>query len=137
MTRRKKLKTPSEVLEIYNQELAKGLEQKLSPAAFELKFSFRSPKVAALSGFVIFPNGYLLEFDEIIQQERNQVSRAKYRYQVMDNKKNLVFRYDNVAHHPETTTHPHHKHLPGKIVNSSAPNLIEVIEEVELFIIKQ
>ncbi len=137
MTRRKKLKRPSEVLEIYSKELIKGLEQKLSPAAFELNASFRSSKIASLSGFVVFSGGYILEFDEIIKQIGNEIERLKYRYHVMDKDKQLVFRYDNVNHHPEISTHPHHKHLPDSIVKSSAPNLIEIIEEVETLIIKQ
>ena len=136
MTRRAKLKRPSQVLELYSQQLIKGLTSRLSPSEFELNYSFRSPKVAYISGFAVFRNGALLEFDEVIKQENNQVSRLKYRYHVMDSGKSLLFRYDNVAHHPEIKSHPHHKHLLNKVVESSTPSLVDVVNEITTLVIK-
>lgn len=136
MTRRKKLEKPSEILKIYSEKLSQGFENRLSPMSFEVNFSFRSLRTAFLTGFVVFRNGWMLKFDEIIQQQSNQVVRLKYRYHVMDKDKQLIFRYDNVAHFPKIKTHPHHKHLPNKVEQSSNPNLIDVIEEIELKIIK-
>lgn len=137
MKQKKKLKKPSELLELYSKDLSKGLEEKLSPSAFELSLSFRSPKVAYISGFIIFRNGWILEFDEIIRQESNKVVILKYRYHVMDKNKQLILRYDNVPHFPKIKTHPHHKHLPGKVIESKVPNLLEVVREIELKILKQ
>ena len=135
MTRREKLKKPSKILKLYSEKLSQGFESRLSPISFDINFSFRSLKTAFLTGFVVFRNGWLLEFDEIIQQKNNNIVRLKYRYHVMDKNKELVFRYDNVAHFPEIKTHPHHKHLPNKVIESNFPNLLDVIEEVEIMII--
>jgi len=137
MTRRKKLKKPSELLDLYSQQLNLGIEKKLSPISFELSLSYRSPRVAHISGYVMFRKGWVLEFNEIITQERIEIKKLKYRYHVMGKNKQLIFRYDNVPHFPKIKTHPHHKHTKDKVVESKAPGLLEVIEEVETLIVKE
>lgn len=137
MTRKKKLRKPSELLNLYSQKLNLGLEKKLSPLAFELTFHYRSPHIAHISGYVMFRTRLMLEFDEIITQERNQINKLKYRYHVMDKDKQFIFRYDNVPHFPKINTHPHHKHTRNSVVESQDPGLIEVIDEVETLIIKE
>ncbi len=137
MTRRKKLKKPSELLNLYSQKLNLGLEEKLSPLAFELTFHYRSPRIAHISGYVMFRTRVMLEFDEIITQERNRINKLKYRYHVMDKDKQLIFRYDNVSHFPKIKTHPHHKHTKHEVTESQVPGLLEVIDEIETLIIKE
>lgn len=137
MTRRKKLKKPSELLNLYSQKLNLGVEKKLSPVSFELNFSYRSPRVAHISGYVVFRTGWVLEFDEIIGQERIEIKKLKYRYHVMDKRKKLIFRYDNVPHFPKIRTHPQHKHTKDKVIESKALGLLEVIEEIETLIVKE
>ena len=43
----------------------------------------------------------------------------KYRFHYMSSREEMLFRYDNAPHHPGTETHPHHKHVPGKIISDS------------------
>jgi len=93
--------------------------------------------VAHISGYVVFRTGWILEFDEIITQERIEIKKLKYRYHVMDKNKQLIFRYDNVPHFPKIRTHPHHKHTKGKVIESKTVGLLEVIEEIETLIIAQ
>lgn len=137
MTRRKKLKRPSELLNLYSQQLNLGIEKKLSPISFELSFSYRSPRVAHISGYVMFRKGWVLEFDEIITQQRIEIKKLKYRYHVMDKDKQLIFRYDNVPHFQKIKTYPHHKHTKDKVTESKEPGLLEVIEEIEMLIVKE
>ena len=42
----------------------------------------------------------------------------------------LIFRYDNIAHHPELSSFPSHKHYKNKIVDSSIVDLKQVVEEI-------
>ena len=135
MTRRKKLKKPSELLNIYSEKLSLGIEKKLSPISFELTFQYRSPRVAHISGYLVFRKGWTLEFDEIIIQERIQIKKLKYRYHVMDKSKILIFRYDNVPHFPKIKTHPDHKHTKNRVIESQAPGLLEVVDEIESLIL--
>ena len=48
----------------------------------------------------------------------------------MNNDGALIFRYDNVPHHPGVATFPHHKHLQDTVVESDHMNLKQVVEEV-------
>jgi hypothetical protein len=44
----------------------------------------------------------------------------------------VVFRYDMAPHHKEIKTFPHHKHLGSeKVIESLAPSLGEVLQEIE------
>ncbi len=135
MRQKKKLRKPSELLKLYSRALNQGIEERFSPLAFELSFSYRSPRVAHISGYAVFRNGWILEFDEVLKQEGLVVAKDKYRYHVMDQNKELIFRYDNVAHFPKLKTYPHHKHLSQTVVESTAPDLLQVIEEIEKSII--
>ena len=76
-------------------------------------------------GRIVFYNGDILEFTESITP-----ARIRYRYHYMNADGALIFRYDNVPHHTEISTFPHHKHLKDKIVGSSHVNLKQVVEEV-------
>ncbi len=76
-------------------------------------------------GRIVFYNGDIREFTESITPDR-----IRYRYHYMNSDGALIFRYDNVPHHPKVDTFPHHKHLKGKIVGSSHVNLKQVVEEV-------
>lgn len=137
MTRRKKLRRPSELLNLYSQKLSLSIEKELSPLSFELNFQYRSPHAAHISGYIVFRTGWKLEFDEIIKQERTHVIKLKYRYHLMDKTKRLIFRYDNVPHFPKLKSHPHHKHIKDNVVESDIPGLLEVIRETETLIIKE
>lgn len=137
MIQKKKLQKPSELLNLYSQKLNQGLEKRLSPIVFELNFQYRSPHIAIISGYIVFRPGWILEFDEVMKQESNRVERLKYRYHVMDKQKQLILRYDNVPHFPKIKTHPHHKHIKDTVTSSQAPDLLEVIDEVEALIITE
>lgn len=136
MIRKKKLQKPSELLNLYSKKLTHEVQKKLSPLAFNLNFQYRSPHIARISGYVVFRTGWILEFDEIIEQEKTKIVKRKYRYHLMDKAKQLVFRYDNVAHFPKIKSYPHHKHLQNEVVVSNNPDLLEVIDEIETLIVK-
>lgn len=76
-------------------------------------------------GRIVFYNGCILEFTESITPDR-----IRYRYHYMYNDGTLIFRYDNVPHHPGLATFPHHKHLQDTAVESDHVNLKQVVEEV-------
>jgi hypothetical protein len=55
-------------------------------------------------------NGGLLEMFERFQVLEGNVQVAKYSFHWQDATGQLVKRWDNVAHHPEVPTYPHHVH---------------------------
>ena len=137
MRQKMKSKKPSELLNLYSKKLNSGIEKKLSPLSFVLNLQYRSPHIAQISGFVVFRTGWVLEFDEILEQEKTKVMKRKYRYHLMNKAKEMLFRYDNVAHHPEIASHPDHKHVANKVLESKNPGLLEVIDEIENLIVKE
>lgn len=44
-----------------------------------------------------------------------------------------IFRYDNAPHHPEISTHPHHKHSgSGDTLSATQePTLSQILSEIE------
>lgn len=92
---------------------------------------------ARIEGRLRFWNGSLLEFIEVLEEHGLILAKMDYAYHYQDGDKNLVFRYDNAPHHPEVTTHPHHKHLRRvalqveTIEPSSAPQLWDVLREID------
>ncbi len=81
-----------------------------------------------ISGKIVFENGHSLEFAEVVDTE--QTTKIKYRYQYMDEKQSLIFRYDNAPHHKEVKSFPHHKHAPNKVTDSKEPHLNDILLEV-------
>jgi len=81
-----------------------------------------------ITGTVTFENGHLLEFMEMVDVE--QAGKVKYRYQYMDEARNLLFRYDNPPHHVKIDSFPHHKHLTYKVISSQEPGLRDVLFEI-------
>jgi len=71
-------------------------------------------------------DGSLLHFREFVDTEYT-IDRKIYAYQYMNNRKQIVFRYDNSDHHQHLNlpTHPHHKHDGSEeiIVASTGPHL--------------
>ena len=81
-----------------------------------------------ISGKIVFENGHSLEFAEVVDTE--QATKVKYRYQYMDEKQLLIFRYDNAPHHKEVKSFPHHRHTPNKVTDSNEPGLNNILLEI-------
>ena len=67
--------------------------------------------------------------DLIVQQE----IIIKYRYTYHYQKGNQVlFRYDNSAHHPHLANFPYHKHTAdGEVIPAAPPDLREILHEID------
>ena len=59
---------------------------------------------------VTFDDGSLLEMFERFQVVNGQLLVTKYRFHWQDAAGRLLKRWDNAAHHPQVSTHPHHVH---------------------------
>ncbi len=63
------------------------------------RFFGSTKKEAYIRGNLIFLDLSCLEFGIYMLEKRRKVYFDKYRFQYMDNKKDLVFRYDNAPHY--------------------------------------
>lgn len=59
---------------------------------------------------ITFQDGSLLEMFERFQIVNGQLVVTKYRFHWQDAAGRLLKRWDNAAHHPQVSTHPHHVH---------------------------
>ncbi len=87
-----------------------------------------------------FWNGSLFEFVEILAIRDLVLIKTDYTYHYQDGEGRLIFRYDNAPHHPEVSTHPHHKHIANpktqveSIESVLPPHLNEVLQEIDQFL---
>ena len=79
-------------------------------------------------------DGSVLHVREYLDVETT-VDRLMHVYQYVDPAGGLVFRYDNTGHHKKRSlpTYPHHKHQGSEqnVLHSPAPNLADVLGEIE------
>lgn len=103
----------------------------LSTISYEKRGSYEG----FLRGELYFVDDSMLHVRESLDTETS-VDRLMYAYQYVDASKKLVFRYDNTGHHKKLAlpTYPHHKHDGSEehVIASHAPNLANVLQEIEL-----
>lgn len=96
------------------------------------KESFAQTK-GSIEGEVYFNDNSQLDFNEVVNTHNH--AKEKYAYHYMNKSKELIFRYDNVKHHPEVKTFPHHKHTPTGLQECKEPNIGTVLSEIEKVIL--
>ncbi len=78
---------------------------------------------------------FKLEFIEVVRlTDQGNPQKKKYKYHFQDDTNVLIFRYDNVPHHPQVNTFPHHKHTEAGILECKEPDLFNILLEVERII---
>jgi hypothetical protein len=84
-----------------------------------------------IGGSLYFSNG-ILDFLEVIRiSDSGEPLKKKFKYHFRDLENVLIFRYDNVPHHPDITSFPLHKHIANKVISCSEPDLFEVLSEIQ------
>jgi hypothetical protein len=116
------------MIEEYFLQIERTLLDFPNTFALSIKKKFYNTKQGYIGGTVVFKNGYRLDFLEV--KDIDVKSKVKYRYQYMDEKQEMVFRYDNAPHHKDISTFPHHKHEFETIKASEEPSLFDVLLEV-------
>lgn len=76
-----------------------------------------------------------LHIAEYVQTEPG-VQRLKYRYHLQTAAdKTLIVRWDNVAHHPQIATYPHHRHdNSGEVYPSPPMDIAQLLDAVLTFV---
>ena len=100
-----------------------------------MSFELRPGNQGYAFGVVLFQDRSGLYFREYHDSIASHVSKLMYSYHYQDADQQLIFRYDNAPHHPEISSHPHHKHggdqSGEQIVAAQPPGLPEVLREIE------
>ena len=84
-----------------------------------------------------FSDDSMLEIVEKLATDPFLIRKSRYVYHYQAANNQLVFRYDNAPHHPEITTHPHHKHVGDQIIASTPPDLSDVLREIDDYLYSQ
>jgi len=82
-----------------------------------------------IDGELFFTDKSVLNFLEMIYVDK--MIKEKYKYHYMNDKKELIFRYDNAKHHKELKTFPHHKHTQDGVSEAQEPNIEVILNEIE------
>lgn len=82
--------------------------------------------IGNIGGNIVFKDGSVLHFKEIFFGEKRQ-----YRFHYMDERNNLISRWDNAPHHKVLRTFPHHVHLPDGVKENKPVKLIDVLDKIE------
>lgn len=87
-------------------------------------------KTLYLRGSLLFLDSSVLEIAIFTIETHHDLTIEKYRFHYMNPHGQILFRYDNSPHHPEITSHPHHKHVPYHVIPSREPSLKDVLDEI-------
>ncbi|MBI5052564.1 MAG: hypothetical protein HZC38_07310 [Chloroflexi bacterium] len=122
------------LLERYLARLEETIRSRKEIEIEELEIERKSKGVERSAEFyarLSFYDDSRLEASEKLSVERNVIVKTRYAYHYQDKDDKAIFRYDNVPHHPEVKTHPHHKHLGDKVLATEPPDLSEVLREID------
>lgn len=124
-------------IEAYFHEVRALLDTCPAVQSSNLTFDKRSTHEGFIRGEVYFVDGSVLHIREFVDAETS-VDRLTYAYQYMAPNQQLMFRYDNSGHHKHMNlpTYPHHKHegRDDSIVPSSAPDLAQIVRQIEALV---
>lgn len=85
-------------------------------------------EVYYLKGMLELIDGSLLYFIEFVEIQDNTSNRLKYKYHWQSENGNLIARWDNVPHHKEIDTFPHHMHDDKGVHAFNSMNLGNIID---------
>ena len=121
-------------IEEYFNVLGQVIDENPIIQSARVTYDKRSTHIGFIRGILYLLDGSQLHFREFADTEAG-LDRYMYAYQYQREDGEFIFRYDNTDHHRSLNlpTHPHHKHdsISGRIVDSPAPTLAQVLAEVE------
>ncbi|MFZ1757037.1 MAG: DUF6516 family protein [Caldilineaceae bacterium] len=85
-----------------------------------------------MTGRVRFYNLSILNILEVVVPgDRRSIDKIRYAFHYQSAEGTLIFRYDNAPHHPDLSTFPAHKHTPDGVIAADAPDLADILREID------
>ena len=88
--------------------------------------------VGYIGGYINFKDGSVFHFKEVLMGQGRY-----YRFHYMDEKNNLISRWDTAPHHKELKTFPYHVHLPDGVKECKLVTLNGVLDRLESIVIER
>jgi hypothetical protein len=109
-------------------DLISGVAEQSGAESTEIEFD-QDQAAGTVDGVLYFYDGSRLEFTETVSIQHYRPVKLAYRYQYI-RAGEAIFRYDNVRHHRDLSTFPHHKHVGKERLPATEPTLSQVLKEV-------
>ena len=90
-----------------------------------INFDFVSDEMGIITGKLVFIDKSILDFMELVS-----VKGVEYRFQYMNQNKELICRWDSAPHHKEVPTFPYHLHTKKGVKESKKINFIDLLDIV-------
>ncbi|MBI1295702.1 hypothetical protein GC175_12180 [bacterium] len=111
----------------YYQSVLSAIHESPYVVATDLQFREIDSNECYIRGRLTIVNSIELHIAEYVITEPS-VQRTKYRYHLQKTDGQLICRWDNVPHHPQVPTFPHHQHLAsGQIEPSASMDIVDVL----------
>ena len=100
----------------------------------DLNTDFRTEKIGIVRGSITFVDESRPVFAEYVDV-RYKVEKITYSYHYQDGSGNLIFRYDDARHKPQSAFKDH-KHLSSsKIIQSDIPDFSAILDEIVEYLV--
>jgi hypothetical protein len=98
---------------------------------WNMEFDEISIQVGYFKGMLEFIDGSTLHFIEFVETyENEEVKRLKYKYHWQSESGELIARWDNVPHHRDIGSFPHHRHDKNGVHPSEPIDLKSVLDKI-------
>lgn len=120
------------MLNAYCNDIVVSLFVSKAVTSFKILKQEISEEEAYLRIKATLANKNILEFSEYLTLRKTKVHLETYSFHWQTDKGVLIKRWDNVEHHKEISTFPHHIHLDDdRVIESSGATLEKVLLEIE------
>lgn len=115
---------------------AEKVERKIEGLAWLIKsesinYDWVSEEMLIIRGRITFLDNSILDFRELVT-----LRESDYRFQYMDQRGELIRRWDTAPHHRGIRTFPYHVHTQEGVGASRKMNLIRVLDELASLVVK-
>jgi hypothetical protein len=126
------------LIENYFHQFETILQAAIIVHSSSINYDKRSSSIGFIRGSIYFLDGSLLHLREFVNiQQDIDVFMYAYHYQGSDG--NMIFRYDNAPHFPNSANFPHHKHegCETRVMPSSQPDIETVLKEIRRLLVSK
>jgi hypothetical protein len=99
----------------------------------DIREEIRPAKQAVINAIIHLVDGSVLQI-RVYVDAKYKIEIISYAYQYHDIKGKLIFRYDNARHKPELGFKDHKHQNDGSMMQSSMPEISDVLDEVIKYI---
>jgi hypothetical protein len=92
--------------------------------------------VVYIRGSILFIDSSILEISLFVKETPKAIFFDKYRFHYMNNRGDMLFRYDNAPHYPELSSFPNHKHIGNRTTPAAPPDLQTILNEISALLLK-